>query len=82
MRASEPELELEASVPSRRGERFVLRSLRFRKEREARWAELEELVVRVEEQGAHTLTAKDVLRLPVLYQAALSSLSVARSTNS
>jgi uncharacterized membrane protein SpoIIM required for sporulation len=79
MRPSKPELELEPTVPSRRGERFVLRSFRFRKEREARWAELEELVVRVEERGAHTLSAKEVLRLPVLYQAALSSLSVARN---
>jgi uncharacterized membrane protein SpoIIM required for sporulation len=74
-----PELEHEDSAPSLRGERFVLRSFRFRKEREARWAELEELVIRVEEQGAHTLSAEEVLRLPVLYQAALSSLSVARN---
>jgi uncharacterized membrane protein SpoIIM required for sporulation len=74
-----PEVEADDSAPSRRGERFVLRSFRFRKEREARWAELEELVVRVEEQGAHTLSAEEVLRLPVLYQAALSSLSVARN---
>jgi uncharacterized membrane protein SpoIIM required for sporulation len=69
----------EPAVPSLRGERFTLRSFRFRKEREARWAELEELVVRVEERGAHSLSAEEVLRLPVLYQAALSSLSVARN---
>jgi len=57
---------------------FVLRSVRFRHEREARWAELEELIKRVETQGPGTLSADEVLRLPVLYQAALSSLSVAR----
>lgn len=74
---SEPEVA--AAPTSLRGERFVLRSFRFRKEREARWAELEELVVRVEERGAQTLSAEEVLRLPVLYQAALSSLSVART---
>jgi uncharacterized membrane protein SpoIIM required for sporulation len=73
------ELRADDSAPSRRGEAFVLRSVRFRHEREARWAELEELVVRVEQRGAKVLSADEVLRLPVLYQAALSSLSVARN---
>jgi uncharacterized membrane protein SpoIIM required for sporulation len=58
---------------------FVLRSVRFRQEREARWTELEELVTRVEQKGPDELSAEEVLRLPVLYQATLSSLAVARN---
>jgi uncharacterized membrane protein SpoIIM required for sporulation len=41
--------------------------------------ELEDLVRRAERRGLKSLPAEDLLRLPTLYRAALSSLSVARS---
>ena len=54
-------------------------SVRFRKEREASWRELEGLVDRVQRIGLRSLSAEELGRLPVLYRAALSSLSVARA---
>jgi uncharacterized membrane protein SpoIIM required for sporulation len=56
-----------------------LRSAQFRREREARWRELEGLVQRVERGGVRALTAQELHSLPALYRAAISSLSVARS---
>ena len=56
-----------------------LRSYQFRKEREESWQELERLVEQGEKRGLGNLTTKDMFRLPVLYRAALSSLSVSRS---
>lgn len=58
---------------------LILRSSRFRDEREAEWAELETLVQRVEAGTVRRLSDADLLKLPQLYRAALSSLSVARS---
>jgi len=58
---------------------IVLRSALFRREREARWRELEELVARVEKRGVRSLDAEQLHALPVLYRAVISSLSVARS---
>ena len=58
---------------------FELKSYEFRRERAASWRELEELVARCEKKGPGRLTGKELARLPVLYRAALSSLSVARS---
>ncbi len=55
-------------------------SVRFRRERQAAWVELEELLARCERGGPSALGAEKVARLPVLYRAALSSLGVARST--
>ena len=57
----------------------LLKSYRFRVEREARWHELEDLVARAEKQGLHSLDADELTRTPVLYRACMSSLSVARS---
>src|SRR5262249_32692472 len=54
-------------------------SVRFRQEREASWRELEGLVDRVQRLGLRSLSAEELGRLPVLYRAALSSLSVARA---
>ena len=54
-------------------------SVRFRQEREASWRALEELVNRVQRAGLRSLTPEELGRLPVLYRAALSSLSVARA---
>jgi uncharacterized membrane protein SpoIIM required for sporulation len=56
-----------------------MKSLDFRKQREATWLELEGLVRRVERSGLGSLSAGDLERLPALYRATLSSLSVARA---
>lgn len=58
---------------------FVLKSFQFRREREQSWRELDELIVKAERRGLRSLSAQELLRLPLLYRAALSSLSVARS---
>ena len=54
-------------------------SVRFRQEREASWRALEALVDRVQRSGLSSLSPEELARLPVLYRAALSSLSVARA---
>ncbi|MGF1631356.1 MAG: stage II sporulation protein M [Kiloniellaceae bacterium] len=56
-----------------------LKSFEFRRERENSWRELEDMVTRAEKRGLKSLPAEDLLRLPTLYRATLSSLSVARS---
>ena len=57
---------------------LVLKSNQFRKAREETWRELEVLVARAEKRGVLSLGAEELERLPVLYRATLSSLSVAR----
>lgn len=57
-----------------------LRSERFRREREDDWKRLERLLGRAE-KGAAGLSDEDLIALPVLHRAALSSLSVARATS-
>jgi uncharacterized membrane protein SpoIIM required for sporulation len=56
-----------------------LKSHRFRAEREADWRRLETLLNRAETRGAERLSRDELLQMPLLYQQALSSLSVARS---
>ncbi len=56
-----------------------LRSLEFRRDREASWRELEELLEEAQRHGVRKLSFRQLSRLPVLYRAALSSLSVARA---
>ncbi len=56
-----------------------LRSVEFRRERERTWRELDGLVEKVEKRGIESLTAAELSRLPALYRATVSSLSVARS---
>jgi len=56
-----------------------LRSVEFRREREASWRELEQLIATADQHGLRTLAAEQLARLPHLYRATLSSLSVARS---
>ncbi len=58
---------------------FVLKSFLFRREREASWRELETLVAQAERGRGRALPPSDLMRLPALYRAALSSLSVARA---
>ncbi len=56
-----------------------LRSLSFRREREASWVDLELLVERVRTGGIGALSSEDLESFPLLYRSALSSLSVARA---
>jgi uncharacterized membrane protein SpoIIM required for sporulation len=58
---------------------LVLKSAAFRAEREASWRELEGLLARIRSGGLRALQAQELARLPLLYRAALSSLSVARA---
>jgi uncharacterized membrane protein SpoIIM required for sporulation len=58
-----------------------VKSVEFRRGREATWAELETLVGRVESGGLASLGPEEVSRLPLLYRATLSSLSVARAVS-
>jgi uncharacterized membrane protein SpoIIM required for sporulation len=57
----------------------VLKSWEFRRERQRSWAQLSALLDRVETKGLRSLTAEELMRLPGLHRAALSSLSVART---
>lgn len=54
-------------------------SAQFRRDREASWRELDKLVATIEQRGLGALGADALSRLPTLYRAALSSLSVARA---
>ncbi len=56
-----------------------LKSFEFRRERQGSWLELERLVERTERSDLRRLSAQELARLPLLYRAALSSLSVARA---
>ncbi len=58
---------------------LVLRSARFRAEREADWTKLEALLKRAVARGPKALSDDELAAIPVLYRSALSSLSVARA---
>ncbi|MGQ0278332.1 stage II sporulation protein M [Sphingopyxis sp. Q841] len=53
---------------------------RFRAEREADWIAFDRLLGRLETRGAKALSSDELLQLPILYRATLSSLSIARAT--
>lgn len=57
----------------------LLKSYRFREERETDWTALETLLKRAEGRGVRALSDEDMMALPRLYRQAVSSLSVARS---
>ena len=59
----------------------VLRSDRFRLEREADWQELERIVTALEKGQKRKLSADDLSALPTLYRTAASSLSIARESS-
>lgn len=59
-------------------QKLTLRSAEFRKGRERAWRQLDDMVSRVEKSGISSLSAEEVQHLPLLYRAAMSSLSVAR----
>jgi uncharacterized membrane protein SpoIIM required for sporulation len=73
-----PDQRLTAALGAGKTE-LVLKSSEFRKGREEGWRELEALVRRVERRGIRSLTLDELQRLPMLYRAALSSLSVSRT---
>lgn len=54
---------------------------RFRAEREGDWIAFDRLLTRLEKKGAKGLTSDELLQLPLLYRATLSSLSIARATS-
>lgn len=56
-------------------------TVRFRAEREADWIAFDALLTRLEKKGAKGLSSEELLQLPVLYRATLSSLSIARATS-
>jgi uncharacterized membrane protein SpoIIM required for sporulation len=56
-----------------------MRSVEFRRERQDTWRALEETIATADKRGLRTLSAEQLTRLPHLYRATLSSLSVARS---
>lgn len=58
-----------------------LKSQIFREQREPDWRKLEDLVGRVERGSVNSLSDQELIDLPGLYRAALSSLSVARATS-
>jgi uncharacterized membrane protein SpoIIM required for sporulation len=60
---------------------LTLKSHRFRAEREQDWRRLEQLLGKAEGGRARRLTDDELLDIPVLYGACLSSLSVARATS-
>jgi uncharacterized membrane protein SpoIIM required for sporulation len=53
----------------------------FRREREADWDAFEQLVVRLERGSIRRLSDDELLALPRLYRAVVSSLSIARATS-
>ncbi|MEL6387697.1 MAG: stage II sporulation protein M [Pseudomonadota bacterium] len=57
----------------------MLKSYRFREERQAGWSELERILEVAERRGVNALSDQDMMTLPGLYRQAVSSLSVARS---
>lgn len=58
-----------------------LKSHKFRIDREESWQELERLLSRLESRSMDSLSDADLIALPGLYRATLSSLSVARATS-
>ena len=57
----------------------LLKSYRFREEREGDWRKLDVILTRAENTGVKGLSDEDMTALPRLYRQAVSSLSVARS---
>ncbi|MEZ6196916.1 MAG: stage II sporulation protein M [Planctomycetota bacterium] len=58
---------------------FRLKSVEFRRERKDTWRELERLLKVADSGGLRRLTPEELMRLPELYRATASALSVARA---
>jgi uncharacterized membrane protein SpoIIM required for sporulation len=63
------------------GAQPAVNATRFRAAYQANWERLDALVTRIEKQSIKALNDDDLLALPSLYRAALSSLSLARATS-
>ena len=59
----------------------VLRSEKFRNEREADWRSLDLLLKKIESRSVRSLTDDELLALPVLYRSTMSALASARATS-
>jgi uncharacterized membrane protein SpoIIM required for sporulation len=57
----------------------LLKSYRFREERQSDWQKLDLILTKAENSGVRNLSDEQMLALPRLYRQAVSSLSVARS---
>ena len=79
LRQSEPSLRPMPPAPAADVGGIALKSSEFRRTREAGWRDLERLIDAAEKRGIRALAPDDLQRLPLLYRAALSSLSVARA---
>ncbi|MDR1395622.1 MAG: stage II sporulation protein M [Deltaproteobacteria bacterium] len=58
---------------------LVLRSALFRRNRQQDWEKLEKLISRLDRRGLSSLSPQEAVELPLLYQAAASSLALARN---
>ncbi len=58
-----------------------LKSHKFRLDREESWKQLEQILKRLENRSIRSLTDEQMIALPALYRATLSSLNVARATS-
>lgn len=63
------------------GHAVMVNASRFRTAHEADWNRLETIVTRIEKRSIRSLSDDDLVVLPLLYRATLSSLSVARDTS-
>ncbi|MGK2910262.1 MAG: stage II sporulation protein M [Sphingobium sp.] len=59
----------------------LVNASRFRAAHQSDWERLDLLLTRMEKRSVRSLNDEDILALPLLYRAALSSLSVARETS-
>jgi len=69
---------MSTSFTDERPEAALIRSARFRKEREGEWKRLSDLVLRIEKKGLSGLTFEESLELTGLYRQSVNSLSLAR----
>ena len=63
------------------GRAVMVNASRFRAAHEADWNRLETIITRIEKRSIRSLSDDDLVALPLLYRATLSSLSVARDTS-
>jgi hypothetical protein len=59
----------------------LVNATRFRAVHEADWDQLDKILTLIEKRGVGAVPDQQLLVLPLLYRAALSSLSVARETS-
>lgn len=59
----------------------ILRSDRFRIEREAEWERLDKIITQIEKGRSRKVSDEDALALPTLYRKTVSALSIARESS-